>query len=387
MIEAKLQTATIDDEYGDSVTGAKPTFLPGAGGFWQGSECDSSCGYPECQGCGLSIDPKRAYKGTWHVATHRVEDPTDLVQIEFIGTEVSAFCIVPDPQGNITTQYELTFLLDGIPAGGIWTGPDGTPVTETQYSVRCFHQSALDNKKHTLILRAESMRFDTVFLFDYATYVYDDEQTDDITPAGPSPTASPSESSTSTQIPSITNLSPPATSSSIPPPAVRPSSNMTNDSPSTTPSVGSNSPASGVTSHSSASTLSTLLPSPTSQQSSNKAPSRRLVITLAVVVATVVCLSTAIFTIVYRLRRGRARARSGIEPRRSDIDPYTLRGAGTIWQEEDNTLLEGGNPPAASARRTRRVKRKRRSAQVTSTQSQSAVGRPPAEEAPPPPYY
>uniref|UniRef100_A0A0W0FZ88 Uncharacterized protein n=1 Tax=Moniliophthora roreri TaxID=221103 RepID=A0A0W0FZ88_MONRR len=219
MIEAKLQTATIDDEYGDSVTGAKPTFLPGAGGFWQGSECDSSCGYPECQGCGLSIDPKRAYKGTWHVATHRVEDPTDLVQIEFIGTEVSAFCIVPDPQGNITTQYELTFLLDGIPAGGIWTGPDGTPVTETQYSVRCFHQSALDNKKHTLILRAESMRFDTVFLFDYATYVYDDEQTDDITPAGPSPTASPSESSTSTQIPSITNLSPPATSSSIPPPA------------------------------------------------------------------------------------------------------------------------------------------------------------------------
>ncbi|EEB91717.1 hypothetical protein MPER_09884 [Moniliophthora perniciosa FA553] len=181
-VNAKLQTATIDDEDGDSVTGAKPTFLPAAGGFWQGSKCDSSCGYPECQGCGLSIDAKRAYKGTWHVATHRVGDPTDFVQIEFVGTEVGVFCIVPSPQGNITTQYELTFVLDeALVDGNVWS-PDANTITETRYGERVFYKDNLDNKKHTLIVRAESVRFDTVFLFDYATYVYDDGQANDGTP-------------------------------------------------------------------------------------------------------------------------------------------------------------------------------------------------------------
>ncbi|KAI3619958.1 hypothetical protein WG66_002906 [Moniliophthora roreri] len=372
---AKLQTATIDDEDGDSVTGAKPTFLPAAGGFWQGSKCDSSCGYPECQGCGLSIDPKRAYKGTWRVATHRVGDPTDFVQIEFVGTEVGVFCIVPSPQGNITTQYELTFVLDKAADESVWS-PDATTITETRYGERVFYKNNLDSKKHTLIVKAESMRFDTVFLFDYATYVYDDGQVDDGTPTSitRSPTSSP-ESSTS-QLSSVPTSS--STTPSFITPSFTPPSSSATPSPTTSLSSTTRLPSSVTSTPKTTEPLTTpfsrssvsgspstaddfsasTLPSQSKQQSSDKAssPSRQLIIILATVVATTVCLCIAIFISVYRFRRGRTGTK------KSSISPQ-----------------EAGTSSVAGIRSARR-----RSAQSAS--SQSTVEPPDTEEAPPPPY-
>lgn len=50
---------TIDNKFGDSVTGQKPLFLP-PGSVWQGDEC---------LGCPFQADRSRAFNGTWNAAT------------------------------------------------------------------------------------------------------------------------------------------------------------------------------------------------------------------------------------------------------------------------------------------------------------------------------
>ena len=51
---------TIDDQYGDAVTGAVPEYLPAASDWSQGATCSS---------CLVQPWPPSAYNGTWHDST------------------------------------------------------------------------------------------------------------------------------------------------------------------------------------------------------------------------------------------------------------------------------------------------------------------------------
>ncbi|TEB39484.1 hypothetical protein FA13DRAFT_4545 [Coprinellus micaceus] len=57
---AALQNATVDDEYGDSLTKTKPRFLPTTGGVWEGEEC---------AGCRVKPDPTQTFRNTYLAAT------------------------------------------------------------------------------------------------------------------------------------------------------------------------------------------------------------------------------------------------------------------------------------------------------------------------------
>jgi hypothetical protein len=61
---AALVNRTIDDQYGDSITGATPVYAPKA--LWtQGALCQS---------CGAQPDPTMVFNRTWHDSTYTVED-------------------------------------------------------------------------------------------------------------------------------------------------------------------------------------------------------------------------------------------------------------------------------------------------------------------------
>jgi len=83
-----LQTATaaevnrtIDDTYGDSVTGAKPNYLPSTNGVW----ADATC-----KGCRVQPDPNQAFKKSWTAATfipERMEEAA--IEVNFTGKPIS----------------------------------------------------------------------------------------------------------------------------------------------------------------------------------------------------------------------------------------------------------------------------------------------------------
>lgn len=70
----KTSSRTIDDEFGDLVTGVKPTYVP-ASGSWHNTDCP---------GCAIHPDKNSVFRGTWHAATYRGE-PEVSVQFNFTG--------------------------------------------------------------------------------------------------------------------------------------------------------------------------------------------------------------------------------------------------------------------------------------------------------------
>lgn len=74
---AELRNATIDDHYGDSLTGIVPRFSPALGGVWEGEDC---------RGCRVNPDPQFAFSNTYNAATYRSErmEPVS-VRMDFTG--------------------------------------------------------------------------------------------------------------------------------------------------------------------------------------------------------------------------------------------------------------------------------------------------------------
>ena len=85
---ASAVNITIDDEYGDALTGVVPTYLPlGPSINWnQGSTC---------VGCRAKANPSDAQNGTWHDTTYHPDsnatDPQRSIQIAFNGKYLSLY--------------------------------------------------------------------------------------------------------------------------------------------------------------------------------------------------------------------------------------------------------------------------------------------------------
>ena len=69
---------TVDDQYGDPLTGQTPSYEPG--GVWrQGSSCT---------GCSIKLDPNQTCDGTWHDVTWTVGNQPFTIEIEFTGSHM-----------------------------------------------------------------------------------------------------------------------------------------------------------------------------------------------------------------------------------------------------------------------------------------------------------
>ncbi|KAE9394631.1 hypothetical protein BT96DRAFT_827400 [Gymnopus androsaceus JB14] len=159
---AQTEFRYIDDQYGDSVSGAIPTYEP-SGGWADGSTCT---------GCAIRPDAKQAFLGSWHDSTYDASDKhLRTVQFNFTGTSLDVFCIIPNLSNNtVTTTYNLTFNLDDQTL--LQTFEHESDYTNRfLYNYSVLSLSSLASVHHTFtMLMATGVNSSNTLQFDYARY-------------------------------------------------------------------------------------------------------------------------------------------------------------------------------------------------------------------------
>ncbi|GJE97713.1 hypothetical protein PsYK624_139340 [Phanerochaete sordida] len=182
-----MPTYIFDDYYGDERPGAGivvPTYLPVVGQWdWIGGTC-ASCTLQT--NIDIPIDPTRAQNATWHSVTVSPDEPATTISINFTGTAVTAYCLLPPDLGPWITSYmNVSFVLDDNTVGKferIASGDDWT------YNYPVYSVSNLENRQHTFVVQPRADVNTSYLVFDYFTYEFD----------GNPPPSSSSSSSTPT---------------------------------------------------------------------------------------------------------------------------------------------------------------------------------------------
>ncbi|TFK22985.1 hypothetical protein FA15DRAFT_657101 [Coprinopsis marcescibilis] len=170
-----LQIRTIDDTYGDSVTGLRPVYSP------EGGWADNACSHPD-SGCALKPNLGEVFNGTYHESTYKPEIGPLSIRILFEGVSVSIyFTLVNDEREDIAVNTRCRFILDGV-VENTFTHLPARRADRFQYQQLVFSQRNLKNRYHNLEIVTDTEAY---INFDYAKYTYDDGE--------PSPTA-PAES-------------------------------------------------------------------------------------------------------------------------------------------------------------------------------------------------
>ncbi|KAJ7479394.1 hypothetical protein B0H11DRAFT_1725553 [Mycena galericulata] len=149
-----VSNRTIDDGNGDEVTGALPVY----------SQPDNWNVANNCPTCFVKLDPAQVFDKTWHDITVPAGTVAS-VTLNFTGTAIYFFGIVPNTVPSADTLVNLTFSLDGTFAGTYSHVPDTS--TEILYSVPMLSQDGLSNEPHTLVAQAQNL-----LLFDFAIYTW-----------------------------------------------------------------------------------------------------------------------------------------------------------------------------------------------------------------------
>ncbi|EED77922.1 predicted protein [Postia placenta Mad-698-R] len=198
---------TIDDHYGDSVTGVVPVY----GNVWNYG--------PTCPGCMVQPNPELVFDRSWHDATAHPGDPEPHdVTLTFTGTAIWVFCPMPGYISEwVTTFVNISFALDGK-ADGTYTSPGTGP--DILYNITVYSKMGLPNTQHTLVITPQYDVNPSYIAFDYAMYMYEDVETPSntntsisITSVGTSTAATGSASQVVTSTETTAPTSEPPTSS------------------------------------------------------------------------------------------------------------------------------------------------------------------------------
>ncbi|PIL37474.1 hypothetical protein GSI_01168 [Ganoderma sinense ZZ0214-1] len=217
---------TIDDEFGDEITGLLPIYSP-AEEWEQGLTC-ISCNVNVFD---VALGMSQIYQATWHEATHQAGGGQTTITVSFTGSAVYVYHIVANSIPDVITSTQLSFDLDGKVVGHYSHTPDSSDTI--LYNVPVFVSTELANTAHTLIIRGGGR--ESLLLFDYVAYTSED--------AGGSSSSSSKSSSTSTSTsslpstPTLVSTSPKASASSLP--SISPHSSSSQNlsfTPSQTPS-------------------------------------------------------------------------------------------------------------------------------------------------------
>uniref|UniRef100_A0A0W0GEU6 Uncharacterized protein n=1 Tax=Moniliophthora roreri TaxID=221103 RepID=A0A0W0GEU6_MONRR len=194
-VVGRIITRYIDDELGDEVTGEKPKYF--GSGWVQGSKC------PVSQ-CRLRPDPAQARNGTWHFNSRSANDPPIGVNLTFTGEALQFVSWTYGETNFPECRFKrhgygvYAFMDDEVePVGGLFQ----TAVNASdpfKYFFQMYSNSSLANTTHILQLVSNPEgKTDSVFLFDYAQYSFDDGLPDDpasTAPPGPGPATSTDQS-------------------------------------------------------------------------------------------------------------------------------------------------------------------------------------------------
>ncbi|KAJ6542805.1 hypothetical protein B0H19DRAFT_957855 [Mycena capillaripes] len=152
-----LSNRTIDDFNGDSVTGALPVYE----GSWNVNG--------NCSTCYVQLDTSQPFDRTWHDSTQRATEDPYSVTLQFTGTAIYFYGIVPNTAQHGTTKantkIDVTFTLDGAAVGEYKHTPDTS--STILYSVPMLSSTGLSNKAHTLVVT-----YTDLLIFDYAMYTW-----------------------------------------------------------------------------------------------------------------------------------------------------------------------------------------------------------------------
>ncbi|KAH9886728.1 hypothetical protein C8Q73DRAFT_795210 [Cubamyces lactineus] len=165
---------TIDDQKGDSVTGAVPLYLPS--GAWNIGQTCTSCAFRAND----PIDVSQVIDGTWHDATHYgASDPDPkTIQVNFTGHAVYVYHVVINYLTyGIITSTDLAFYIDDELVGSYTHDPTGTKSNNTLpvfYNVPVYTNASLVDGNHTLTIGA-SGNMEALMLFDYVVYTTEDD--------------------------------------------------------------------------------------------------------------------------------------------------------------------------------------------------------------------
>ncbi|KAI5117134.1 hypothetical protein M0805_008253 [Coniferiporia weirii] len=156
-----LVNRTVDDQFGDSVTGVPPTYEgPSMDGWTQGSTCGT---------CKAQPDPYLAFQGTWHDSTWGPGDRSEnMVNVFFNGSAVYVFIILANNVPNVTSLTSLSFSLDGEVVGTFVHSPTSSE-TDYEYNVAAYTNENLGNTLHKLTMQTTG-DVPILFLFDYLIY-------------------------------------------------------------------------------------------------------------------------------------------------------------------------------------------------------------------------
>lgn len=170
---AAATIVTIDDEYGDSLTGALPVYE----GAWKFG--------PDCSDCLLQPSPADAYRSGWHDTTTSTQYAQQTVTLTFngragslsllvvltrgLGTAISVYCIVPNYSASANTFVNISFSLDGNPATTYDSNSTDT-VPAFRYNVTVYSVAGLASGEHTLVMAPLQDPSSSVVLFDWAEY-------------------------------------------------------------------------------------------------------------------------------------------------------------------------------------------------------------------------
>ncbi|KAF9030411.1 hypothetical protein BDP27DRAFT_1246162 [Rhodocollybia butyracea] len=154
---------SIDDGFGDSVTGQKPVFLPITPGVWANQSCTS---------CAIQPPTSDAFDNTYTAATYHPALDNISITFDFTGTAVYIFFILVNrPANQVTATTAVNFTLDGSLIGNFNHSPNSTlPEFQFNANALAFSTTGLKNASHRMVISASSPRESIFVNFDYALY-------------------------------------------------------------------------------------------------------------------------------------------------------------------------------------------------------------------------
>lgn len=326
---------TIDDEFGDSVTGDRPVYRP-ADQWHEHAQC------PQC-GVTMAADASKAFQQTWHDTSYEPNglDPDGVsIEMSFTGTAIYIYSLVANAIPPTRTFMWFNFTIDGVQMSQSAfihsPDPNGDKIL---YNQLVFSQTGLHNTPHTFSINATGV-LESLVLFDYAIYTVEDSSVTD--PPPPPPISKSSSFTTASNPPTSaisttsSRLSLTVSQSASPSPSI-----STSSSPNSVPASRSLSDAGNSSSSTLPTSTSTGL-APSTDTSTSIPQSRTKLSAVAVggitagSIIAVFVVSVILYCLYTRLRQRRARI----------VHPISV--AGEQWGEHD-FAIEDHDPSESDA--------------------------------------
>ncbi|KAJ3770466.1 hypothetical protein FB446DRAFT_744175 [Lentinula raphanica] len=192
LVSAVGVNRSIDDTLGDSVTGDRPTYLPGTSGVWEDNTC---------AGCALAPATAKAFDGTYTAATYNPNLNNISISFDFTGTAIYVFFILannPDP--GVSASTAANFTLDGNLVSTFNHSPNSSSSAPNFYfndSALAFSKTGMKNISHQMVISTSGLNSNYYLNFDYALYTFQNLGTSTVSSS--SATSSPTDDSTSGQ--------------------------------------------------------------------------------------------------------------------------------------------------------------------------------------------